>query len=146
MNTDLNGRVVLITGASTGIGAATARAYGREGARVAITYRNHPDRAEKVAADVEAGGGQAYVVRLDLEDLPTIDRAVASVVEHWGGIDVLVANAVRWGGDGPPDPSVRFEDVPLQEWDAMISANLIGRPGCRPTRRWPPPSRSPPPG
>lgn len=126
MNTDLNGRVVLITGASTGIGAATARAYGREGARVAITYRNHPDRAEKVAADVEAAGGQAYVVRLDLEDLPSIDRAVASVVEHWGGIDVLVANAVRWGGDGPPDPSLRFEDVPLREWDAMISANLIG--------------------
>ena len=71
MNTDLSGRVVLITGASTGIGAATARAYGREGARVAITYRNHPDSAEKVAADVEASGGQAHIVRLDLEDLPS---------------------------------------------------------------------------
>ncbi|MGN9846312.1 SDR family NAD(P)-dependent oxidoreductase [Nonomuraea sp. H19] len=126
MNTDLNGRVVLVTGASTGIGAATARAYGREGAQVAITFRNNPERAEKVAADVEASGGQAHVVRLDLEDLPTIDQAVASVVERWGGIDVLVANAVRWGGDGPPDPSLRFEDVPLQEWDAMINANLVG--------------------
>lgn len=44
----------------------------------------------------------------------------------WGGIDVLVANAVRWGGDGPPDPSVRFEHVPLAEWQAMVNANLIG--------------------
>ncbi|MEV0145922.1 MULTISPECIES: SDR family NAD(P)-dependent oxidoreductase [unclassified Nonomuraea] len=126
MNTDLNGRVVLVTGASTGIGAAIARAYGREGARVAITCRNNPDSAGKVAADAEASGGQAYVVRLDLEDLPTIDRAVAAVAERWGGIDVLVANAVRWGGDGPPDPGIRFEDVPLREWEAMINANLVG--------------------
>ncbi|MFI7056591.1 SDR family NAD(P)-dependent oxidoreductase [Streptosporangium canum] len=126
MDTELRDRVVLVTGASTGIGAATARAYGREGARVAITYRNNPDKAEKVAADVEAAGGQAHVVRLDLEDLPTIGQAVATVVERWGGIDVLVANAVRWGGDGPPDPGVRFEDVPLREWEAMINANLVG--------------------
>ncbi|WP_424534176.1 SDR family NAD(P)-dependent oxidoreductase [Sphaerisporangium viridialbum] len=62
MNTDLNGRVVLISGASTGIGAATARAYGREGAQVAITYRNNPDSAEEVAADVEASGGQGCSV------------------------------------------------------------------------------------
>ncbi|WP_043636696.1 SDR family NAD(P)-dependent oxidoreductase [Nonomuraea candida] len=126
MNTDLHGRVALITGASSGIGAATARAYGREGARVAITYRNHPDRAGKVAADVEAAGGQAHVVRLDLEDPATIDHAVAAVAERWGGIDVLVANAVRWGGDAPPDPALRFEDVPLREWHAMIGANLVG--------------------
>lgn len=126
MDTELEDRVVLVTGASTGIGAATARAYGREGARVAITYRNNPDKAEQVAADVEASGGQAHIVRLDLEDLPTIDQAAASVIERWGGIDVLVANAVRWGGDGPPDPSVRFEDVAPKEWEAMINANLVG--------------------
>ncbi|NUT45299.1 MAG: SDR family oxidoreductase [Thermoactinospora sp.] len=126
MNTDMTGRVALVTGASSGIGAATARAYGREGARVAITYRDNPGRAEKVAADVEAAGGQAYVVRLDLEDPPSVERAVASVTGRWGAVDVLVANAVRWGGDGPPDPSVRFEDVPLEEWNAMLCANLVG--------------------
>jgi NAD(P)-dependent dehydrogenase (short-subunit alcohol dehydrogenase family) len=126
MDTALEGRVVLVTGATTGIGAATARAFGREGARVAITYRNNPDKAEKVARDVEAAGGQALTVRLDLEDLSTVEQAAAAVIDHWGGIDVLVANAVRWGGDGPPDPSVRFEDVALEEWQAMIGANLIG--------------------
>lgn len=126
VDTGLKGRVVLVTGATTGIGAATARAYGREGARVAITYRNNAEKAEKVAAEVEAEGGQAFVVRLDLEDLSSIGEAAATVVERWGGIDVLVANAVRWGGDGPPDPGVRFEDVPLEEWQAMINANLVG--------------------
>ncbi|MEV2268148.1 SDR family NAD(P)-dependent oxidoreductase [Nonomuraea africana] len=126
MDTELRDRVVLVTGGSTGIGAATARAYGHEGARVAITYRANRDKAEKVAADVEAAGGQAYVVRLDLEDLPSVGLAVEAVEAHWGAIDVLVANAVRWGGDGPPDPSVRFEDVPLAEWEAMINANLVG--------------------
>lgn len=143
MDTELRDRVALISGASTGIGAATARAYGREGAKVALTYRSNPEKAEKVAAEVDAAGGQAFVVRLDLEQLDTVEEAVAKVIEHWGRVDVLVANAVRWGGDGPPDPSVRFEDVPLAEWQAMISANLIGAaaqvravlPGMR-TRGW----------
>ncbi|MEU4546357.1 SDR family NAD(P)-dependent oxidoreductase [Nonomuraea dietziae] len=126
MDTELRDRVVLVTGGSTGIGAATARAYGREGARVAITYRSGRDKAEKVAAEVEAAGGHAFVVRLDLEDLPSVARAVEAVAEHWGDVDVLVANAVRWGGDAPPEPGVRFEDVPLKEWEAMINANLVG--------------------
>ncbi|GAA3870185.1 SDR family NAD(P)-dependent oxidoreductase [Streptomyces sedi] len=126
MDTALRDRVVLVSGASTGIGAATARAYGREGARVALTYRDSREKAEKVVSEIEAGGGQALAVRLDLEDLPTVEEAVATVVAAWGGVDVLVANAVRWGGDGPPDPSIRFEDVPLEEWQAMIGANLVG--------------------
>lgn len=126
MDTALKDRVVLVTGASKGIGAATARAFGQEGARVAITYRDSPEKAEKVASEIESAGGQALVVRLDLEDLRTVEEAANTVIERWGGIDVLVANAVRWGGDGPPDPSIRFEDVPLEEWQAMISANLIG--------------------
>ncbi|MET9481069.1 SDR family NAD(P)-dependent oxidoreductase [Streptomyces sp. NPDC006638] len=126
MDTALKDRVVLVTGASKGIGAATARAFGQEGARVAITYRDSPEKAEKVASEIESAGGKALVVRLDLEDLRTVEEAADTVIERWGGIDVLVANAVRWGGDGPPDPSVRFEDVPLDEWQAMISANLIG--------------------
>ncbi|MFD7733304.1 SDR family NAD(P)-dependent oxidoreductase [Kitasatospora phosalacinea] len=126
MDTELKDRVVLVTGASTGIGAATARAYGREGAKVAVTYRSNPDKAGRVVDGIAAGGGQAFAVRLDLEDLDGVERAVRAVTARWGGVDVLVANAVRWGGDGPPDPSVRFEHVPLTEWQAMINANLVG--------------------
>ncbi|RMI41935.1 SDR family NAD(P)-dependent oxidoreductase [Streptomyces triticirhizae] len=125
VQTELNDRVVLVSGASSGIGAATARAFGAEGARVALTYRSGRERAERVAAEVEAAGGRALAVPLDLTDLDTVARAHAAVVERWGGVDVLVANAVRWGGNAP-DPTVRFEDVPLAEWRAMVDANLIG--------------------
>lgn len=126
MDTELKGRVALVTGASSGIGAATARAYGREGARVALTYRGSREKALQVASAIEAEGGEALAVPLDLEDLGTVEEAVTAVADHWGGIDILVANAVRWSSAGPPDPSVRFEDVPLDEWQTMINANLVG--------------------
>ena len=57
---------VLVTGGSSGIGRATAVAYGREGARVAITYNSRKDAAEAVAEEIEAAGGSAYVVPMDL--------------------------------------------------------------------------------
>jgi len=114
-----------VTGASTGIGAATARLYGAEGARVALTYRTNREKAEEVAAHVERSGGEALTVRLDLEDRSGIGAAVSTVVERWGGVDVLVANAVRWGAT-PPDSSLRFEDVSPEEWQAMVDANLLG--------------------
>ncbi|MET0134990.1 MAG: SDR family oxidoreductase [Kibdelosporangium sp.] len=125
MDTGLGDRTVLVTGGSTGIGAAVAREYGREGARVALTYRSNKDKAEQVAAAVEAAGGQALVVPMDLEDLTTVDSAVAAVVARWGGVDVLVANAVRWGA-AAPDLAARFEDVALVEWQATLSANVVG--------------------
>ncbi|CAM2800989.1 SDR family NAD(P)-dependent oxidoreductase [Saccharomonospora xinjiangensis] len=123
MDMGLRGRVALVTGASTGIGAATARAFGAEGARVALTYRTNKDKATRVAEEVESAGGEALTVRLDLEDRAGIAAAVSEVVERWGGVDVLVANAVRWGGS---DFSARFEDVPAEEWQAMVDANLLG--------------------
>ncbi|EID55005.1 SDR family NAD(P)-dependent oxidoreductase [Saccharomonospora xinjiangensis] len=125
MDMGLRGRVALVTGASTGIGAATARAFGGEGARVALTYRTNKDKATRVAKEVESVGGEALTVRLDLEDRAGIAAAVSAVVQRWGGVDVLVANAVRWGGSAP-DFSARFEDVPAEEWQAMVDANLLG--------------------
>jgi 3-oxoacyl-[acyl-carrier protein] reductase len=125
METGLKDRVVLVTGGSSGIGAATAVAFAREGAKVAITYRKNEQAARSVAASVEEAGGEAFHTPMDLEDLPSVQRAVDDVVARWGAVQVLVANAVRWGGDAP-DPSVRFEDVPVTEWSAMINANLVG--------------------
>jgi NAD(P)-dependent dehydrogenase (short-subunit alcohol dehydrogenase family) len=126
MDTGLKGRVVLVTGASKGIGAAAARAFGGEQARVAITYHRNHQGARQVSLAVEAAGGEAMIVPFRLEDSATAAQAVQTVTDRWGGVDVLVANAVDWGGDTLPDPSVRFEDVPLDQWRRMLSANLIG--------------------
>ncbi|WP_049564585.1 SDR family NAD(P)-dependent oxidoreductase [Nonomuraea sp. SBT364] len=125
MDTGLNDRVVLVTGGSSGIGAATAVAFAREGAKVAITYRKNEQAARAVAAEVAEAGGEAFSTPMDLEDLPSVQAAADAVIAHWGRVDVLVANAVRWGGDAP-DPGVRFEDVPVAEWLAMVGANLVG--------------------
>lgn len=115
---------VLVTGGSSGIGRATAIAYGREGARVAITYNSRKDAAEAVAEEIEAAGGAAYVVPLDLSAPESIAAAVASVVEHWGGLDAVVANAVDWG---PHDGrTARIEDASPEWWTAIVRANLEG--------------------
>jgi 3-oxoacyl-[acyl-carrier protein] reductase len=116
---------VLDTGASSGIGAATAAAFGAEGARVAITYRSNLTGARATAERVEAAGGKALVVALDLEAPASIAASIGRVLEHWSQLDVLVANAVYWGADRP-DPTIRFEDVPLAKWQAMLSANVVG--------------------
>src|SRR5215203_5009080 len=96
MDTGLASKVALVTGASSGIGAATATALGREGARVALTYRGNETAAQAVAARVRDAGGEAMAVGLALEDPDSISTAIAEVIDHWGGIDALVANAVRW--------------------------------------------------
>jgi 3-oxoacyl-[acyl-carrier protein] reductase len=117
---------VLVTGGSSGIGRATAIAYGREGARVAITYNSRKDAAEAVAEEIETAGGTAYVVPMDLAAPETIASAVASVVEHWGGLDAVVANAVSWGTLGYDDRPERIEDFRAEAWTGIIRANLEG--------------------
>ena len=117
---------VLVTGGSSGIGRATAIAYGREGARVAITYNARKDAAETVAEEIEAAGGTAYVVPMDLNEPETIAAAVASTVERWGGLDVVVGNAVNWGSGDFHDRPVKIEDGQPAWWVPVMRANLEG--------------------
>jgi len=90
---DLKDKAVLVTGSSTGIGAAAARAFGAAGARVAVHYNSSKDEAERVAADIRGVGGTAVTVAGDVTDHDAVRRIVAETVAAFGRIDVLVNNA-----------------------------------------------------
>ncbi len=85
--------VVLITGASTGIGAAVARAFGAAGAKVVVHYNQSEDAAHAVARDIEANGGTALPVQADVTDTEQLRSLVAKTMAAFGQIDILINNA-----------------------------------------------------
>jgi len=112
----LAGRVVLVTGASRGIGAATARLLARNGARVAVNYHQSDEAAGVVVQAITAEGGQAMAVRADVRDAAAVTAMVRQIEEGLGPVDTLVANA-----------SIRFPTVPFVEmpWEGF-EAKLVG--------------------
>lgn len=115
---DLKDKVVLITGASTGIGAAAARAFAQCGSRIAIHYNESKAAAEDVARDVRAAGTQAILTGGDLTDMAVIDRIVADAMDAWGRIDVLVNNAGGMLG------RIRIEDYTEEHIARVIALNV----------------------
>lgn len=114
----LNDQVVAITGASSGIGAATARRLARRGAAVVLGARRTP-RLEDLADELRADGARVAVVTVDVTRAEDLERLVATAVERFGRLDVLVASA----GIGPISPMTQRRTT---EWDAMIDVNLRG--------------------
>ena len=90
---DLKNKVVLITGASTGIGAAAAIAFAQHGAKVAVHYNQSKAEAEKVAAQIEKAGGKAMLVGGDVTDSAVCKQLVEKTVSGLGRIDILINNA-----------------------------------------------------
>ncbi len=109
--TTFAGKVAIVTGASSGIGRATALELAREGAHVALAARRQP-LLEEVAREVEAVGSEALVVPTDVTDRAQVERLVARTLEHWGRVDILVANAGVY---------VRRPIVELQPEDLEVS-------------------------
>ena len=92
-STDLQGRVALVTGASLGIGRATALAMAKAGAAVTINYRSHADQAQTVVDEITATGGKAISVQADVADYDAVEAMVARTVEAFGRLDIAVSNA-----------------------------------------------------
>jgi glucose 1-dehydrogenase len=92
---DLKGQVALVTGASLGIGRATALALGRAGAHVAVNYRSHPDEAEQVVRAIRNAGSRAVPLRADVADQAAVERLAAETVEQLGKLTIAVGNAAH---------------------------------------------------
>ncbi|MBI0300807.1 SDR family oxidoreductase, partial [Streptomyces sp. PRKS01-29] len=116
----LEGRTVLVTGATGAIGSAAARAFAEQGARVALAFRHRREAAEALAAELSGPDrGRAFAVPYALDDAASPRWVVAAVEEHWGGLDVLVAAARRRGPRR--EPHARFEDVPEEHWRPLVA-------------------------
>jgi 3-oxoacyl-[acyl-carrier protein] reductase len=90
---DLKGKAVLITGASTGIGAAVARGFGRFGAKVGVHYNRSRDAAERVAGEVRAAGGEAALLQGDVTARNDLGRLLDETARAFGRVDILINNA-----------------------------------------------------
>ena len=89
----LAGRVAVVTGASLGIGRATAMALAQAGAKVVVNYRSHRAEAESVVAAIEAAGGEAICHQADVADWDAVEQLTATAVETFGQLDIAVSNA-----------------------------------------------------
>lgn len=116
MTKPLGATAALVTGASSGIGEATAAALAAEGAAVTVVARRR-DRLEALAGRIRSAGGTAEIVEADVTDRRSAEEAVAAAVRAFGRLDVIVNNA----GVMLLGPAV---DAPLEEWEHMVQLNL----------------------
>jgi 3-oxoacyl-[acyl-carrier protein] reductase len=115
---DLKEKVVLVTGSSTGIGAAVARGFARNGAKVAVHYHSSRAEAEKVVADIKLHGGTAALFGADARSSQEVETLVGAVGRYWGRLDVLVNNA------GGLVKRVRLEEITDELYDEVLNLNV----------------------
>jgi glucose 1-dehydrogenase len=117
----LNGRRAIVTGASSGIGEATAKRLGAEGASVCVNYYSGRERqaAESVAQAVSGAGGHGIAIQADVGDEEQVISMVTEAAKEFGGLDLLVNNAGI-------EKQIPLLEMSLADWDAVIRTNLTG--------------------
>ena len=118
-----DGSTVLVTGASRGLGRCIAKAFAAEGAFVGLGYHRFGQQAEQTLSEIQETGGSAVLVKADVSDSGTIDRAIRAFLAQRGGIDVLVNNAAIV--DDKP-----FALMSADSWSAVLQTNLGGVFNC----------------
>ena len=117
----LSGKVALITGAGSGIGAATARLMAREGARVSVT--GIPELAVlQIASEIESSGGEAIAVCADVSKAKVVEAAIKKTVQNWGRLDILVPNA----GIPLHNEDLNLHQLEEEVWDKTHDVNYKG--------------------
>ncbi len=115
----LTGKVAIVTGASRGIGRATALALAAEGAKVVVNYASSSAAADQVVAEIAALGSEAIALAADVSKPDQVDALISATMEKWGAIDILVNNA----GITRDTLLLRMK---LEDWQAVIDLNLTG--------------------
>ena len=115
----LKDKVALVTGGGSGIGAAAAKLFAKEGARVAVLGRTR-EKLDEIVEEIHEEGGEAEVIQGDVSDYADLERAVGEVLALWGRLDIVFANA---GVNGVWAP---IDELEPEEWDKTIAINLSG--------------------
>jgi NAD(P)-dependent dehydrogenase (short-subunit alcohol dehydrogenase family) len=115
----LREKVALVTGGGSGLGAASALALARAGARVAVLGRDR-DELDRVAGEIERVGSEALSLVADISDMESMLKATSRIIEHWGRLDIVFANA---GINGVWAP---IEQLTAEDWRQTIDINLSG--------------------
>jgi len=124
---ELRGKVVIVTGAGSGVGRALALEFGRNGARVVCAARRQ-GRIEETARAIEAEGGTALAVRTDVTDIAQVERMVSESLDAFGQIDVIFNNAGSFEAIGPVweiDPDVWWNDVTVNLRGTMLCCRAV---------------------
>jgi NADP-dependent 3-hydroxy acid dehydrogenase YdfG len=115
---ELKGKIAPVTGASSGIGAATARKLAQAGAKVGVAARR-VDRLDALVDEIRAAGGEAFAIDMDVTDPDAVQRGVAALVDRYGTLDVVFANAGLM-------PASNIASLNVDEWHRMVDVNLKG--------------------
>ncbi|WJN57984.1 SDR family oxidoreductase [Pseudomonas sp. SO81] len=113
-------KVMLISGASRGIGAATARLAAQRGYHLLLNYRSRADEATALAREITARGGVAHAVQADIAEEADVLRLFAELDQHYGRLDALINNA------GILEPQMRLEQMDVARWQRVLATNVIG--------------------